>query len=123
MLLFLAALAAQVPSTTPAAEPVATAAKSWPTREGEVVLRNFRFRSGEFLPELRMHYTALGTPHRNSAGVVDNAVMVLHGTGGSGKQFLRPQFADELYGPGQSFFNDTATTEIYTLTLHGGSSK
>ena len=56
---------------------------------------------GEVLPELRMHYTMLGSPHRNAQGQIDNAVMVLHGTGGDGKQFLRPQFADELYGPGQ----------------------
>ena len=48
-----------------------------------------------------MHYTSLGTPRRNAQGQIDDAVMVLHGTGGSGKQFLRPQFADELYGPGQ----------------------
>jgi homoserine O-acetyltransferase len=48
-----------------------------------------------------MHITTLGSPHRNAAGQIDNAVMVLHGTGGGGKQFLRPQFADELYGPGQ----------------------
>jgi homoserine O-acetyltransferase len=48
-----------------------------------------------------MHYTTLGQPHRNKAGEIDNVVMVLHGTGGDGKQFLRPQFADELYGPGQ----------------------
>src|SRR3954454_2214056 len=81
--------------------PSASATKSWPTREGEIVLRDFRFRSGEVLPELRMHYATLGQPHRNAAGVIDNAVMVLHGTGGDGKQFLRPQFADELYGPGQ----------------------
>jgi len=66
-----------------------------------VVLKDFAFRSGESLPELRMHYTTLGAPHRNAAGVIDNAVMVLHGTGGTGQQFLRPQFADELYGPGQ----------------------
>ena len=65
------------------------------------MLKDFRFRSGEALPEVRMHYTALGNPHRNAAGEIDNAVMVLHGTGGSGQQFLRPQFADELYGPGQ----------------------
>ena len=93
MLLILAALAAQ------SAELPATV---WPTREGDVVIRDFRFRSGEALPELRMHYATLGTPHRNVAGEIDNAVMVLHGTGGSGRrQFLRPQFADELYGPGQ----------------------
>ena len=66
-----------------------------------MILKDFRFRDGEFLPQLRMHYTTLGQPHRNAAGVIDNAVMVLHGTGGDGKQFLRPQFADELYAPGQ----------------------
>ncbi len=51
--------------------------------------------------DVRMHYTTLGQPHRNVRGEIDNAIMVLHGTGGTGKQFLQPQFADELYGPGQ----------------------
>ena len=69
--------------------------------EGDVTLANFRFRSGETLPELRMHYATLGTPRRDAAGNIVNAVMVLHGTGGSGRQFLAPQFANELYGPGQ----------------------
>ncbi|MFL6745356.1 MAG: alpha/beta fold hydrolase [Sphingomicrobium sp.] len=103
MLLLLAALAAQTPSAPPSGwgASAPASAKQWPTREGDVVLRNFRFRDGESLPELRMHYMTLGRPHRNSAGEIDNAVMVLHGTGGDGKQFLRPQFADELYGPGQ----------------------
>ena len=97
MFLFLAALALQpAPAATPAAAPV-----SWPTREGDVSLAGFKFRSGETLPRLNMHYTTLGQPHRNSAGEIDNAIMVLHGTGGSGQQFLRQQFADELYGPGQ----------------------
>jgi len=100
MLLFLAAAAAQAPQTAPPT-PVAVAAKTWPTKEGDVRLKDFRFGSGETLPELRIHYTTLGSPHRNAAGVIDNAVMVLHGTGGTGQQFLRPQFADELYGPGQ----------------------
>ena len=99
LLLFLAAGAAQ--PAQPAAPPPIVLAKSWPTREGDVVLKDFRFRSGETLPQLRMHFTTLGSPHRNAAGAIDNAVMVLHGTGGDGKQFLRPQFADELYGPGQ----------------------
>src|ERR1051325_3061512 len=69
--------------------------------EGDVVLRDFRFRSGEILGELRIHYATLGRPHRDARARIDNAVMVLHGTGGSGRQFLAPQFADELYGPGQ----------------------
>jgi homoserine O-acetyltransferase/O-succinyltransferase len=93
MFALLAAVALQ------AAQP--SAHKTWPTREADVVLKNFRFGDGESLPELRMHYTTLGSPHRNAQGQIDNAVMVLHGTGGDGKQFLRPQFADELYGPGQ----------------------
>ncbi|MDF7774132.1 alpha/beta fold hydrolase [Sphingomonas sp. AOB5] len=76
------------------------AAQPWPTKEGDFVIRDFRFRTGETLPELRIHYTTLGTPHRGKDGKIDNAVMVLHGTGGTGKQFLVPQFADELYGPG-----------------------
>jgi len=97
--LFLAAAAAQ---PSPAVQPTApTATRAWPIREDEVVLKDFRFRTGEAMPELRIHYTTLGSPHRNSAGRIDNAVMVLHGTGGTGQQFLRPQFADELYGPGQ----------------------
>jgi homoserine O-acetyltransferase len=99
LLLLLAAAAAQ-PSPAPQS-PVSAIVKTWPTREGDVVLKDFRFRTGEMLPELRMHYTTLGSPHRNAAGQIDNAVMVLHGTGGTGQQFLRPQFADELYGPGQ----------------------
>jgi len=84
-----------------AAQAAAPPAKVWPTREGDVVLKDFRFRDGESLPQLKIHYTSLGSPHRNAAGQIDNAVMVLHGTGGDGKQFLRPQFADELYGPGE----------------------
>ena len=100
----LAALAAQAAAAPPIVKsPVVpvTAGQAWPIKEGDVVLKDFAFRSGESLPELRMHYTTFGQPHRNAAGVIDNAVMVLHGTGGTGQQFLRPQFADELYGPGQ----------------------
>jgi homoserine O-acetyltransferase len=80
---------------------VQPAPRSWPTSESDVILKNFHFEDGESLPELKIHYTMLGKPHRNTAGEIDNAVMVLHGTGGDGHQFLRPQFADELYGPGQ----------------------
>ncbi|MBV9881391.1 MAG: alpha/beta fold hydrolase [Sphingomonadaceae bacterium] len=69
--------------------------------DGDVVLPDFHFRSGETLPQLRIHYATLGTPHRDGAGHIDNAVMILHGTGGTGRQFLAPQFANELYGPGQ----------------------
>ena len=73
------------------------------------MVRNFRFRSGETLPELRLHYTTLGEPRRDAHGRVVNAVMVLHGTGGSGKQFLSPQFADVLYGPAAPSTSDAGT--------------
>ncbi|MBA2918881.1 alpha/beta fold hydrolase [Sphingomonas sp. MAH-20] len=125
MSLALAMLAMQAtPAAAAPSAPAATpAAKQWPTREGNFTVRDFRFRSGETLPEVRLHYTTLGSPHRNARGEIDNAVMVIHGTGGSGKQFLRPQFADELYGPGQPL----DITRYYIILPdnvgHGGSSK
>ena len=102
-LLLAAALAQAAPATPPSARgapPVATPRHVWPTREADFAVPRFRFRTGETL-DLRLHYTTLGQPHRDAAGEIDNAVMVLHGTGGSGQQFLNPLFADELYGPGQ----------------------
>jgi len=71
------------------------------THEGDFVVKNFQFRSGETLPELRLHYTTLGKPATNAQGRVTNAVLILHGTGGTGHQFLTPIFAGELFGPGQ----------------------
>jgi homoserine O-acetyltransferase len=71
------------------------------TTEGDFVVKNFQFRSGESLPELRLHYTTLGKAARDAEGRVRNAVLILHGTGGTGQQFLSPIFAGELFGPGQ----------------------
>ena len=96
---------------------------AWPTRKADVTLREFRFATGESLPQLRIHYTTLGTPHRNARGEVDNAVMVLHGTGGTGKQFLSPQFANELYGPGQPLDISRYFIILPDNIGHGGSSK
>ena len=89
----------------------------------DLVVRNFHFRSGETLAELKIHYYTLGTPQRDATGKVTNAVLVLHGTGGTGRQFLQPQFADVLLAPGGLL--DPAK---YFLILpddigHGGSSK
>ena len=61
----------------------AAPASHWPTQDGTVSLANFRFGNGETLPELKLHYLTLGTPHRNAAGHVDNAILLLHGTGGN----------------------------------------
>src|SRR5262249_35330452 len=70
-------------------------------REGDYVVRDFRFESGEILPAVRLHYRTLGEPVRDAAGVTRNGVLLLHGTGGTGVQFLQPQFAGEMFGPGQ----------------------
>src|SRR6202034_2550036 len=67
----------------------------------DYVSRNFHFKSGETLPELRMHYASFGSPVRDANGRVTNAVLLLHGTSGAGEQFLAPQFAGVLFGPGQ----------------------
>src|SRR2546422_8336148 len=69
------------------------------TAEGNFVVKNFKFRSGETSPELRLHYTTLGKPVRDAQGRVINGVLILHGTGGSGHQFLQP-ITDETRGHG-----------------------
>jgi homoserine O-acetyltransferase/O-succinyltransferase len=79
----------------------AQAPPKYPVTENDYIAHNFKFKSGEQLSELRLHYRTLGKPERDARGQIKNAVLVLHGTGGSGAQFLLPQFADELYGPGQ----------------------
>lgn len=68
--------------------------------EGDAVLKDFRFTSGQSLPALKIHYRTLGKPQRDASGKVTNAVLITHGTGGSGAQFLRPEFAGELFATG-----------------------
>ncbi|MGZ5960561.1 MAG: alpha/beta fold hydrolase [Rhizomicrobium sp.] len=69
-------------------------------QEGDFVVHDFKFKSGETLKDLRLHYTTLGKPVRDAHGRVTNAVLILHGTGGDGHQFLRPQFSGVLFTPG-----------------------
>ena len=76
------------------------AAQSLTPVEGDLRLKEFKFRSGETLPELRIHYRTYGTPVRDSGGAVRNAVLILHGTGGSGEQFIRPEFSGQLFRAG-----------------------
>ncbi len=78
--------------------------------QGNFVMRDFKFTSGDSLLSLRIHYTTLGTPHRDAAGIVRNAVLVLHGTTGNGRGFLSNTFAGELFGPGELL--DSATHYI-----------
>src|SRR5262249_35043431 len=63
--------------------------------------KDFHFQTGETLPELRIHYRTLGTPRCDAQGIVRNAVLIMHGTTGNGSNFIRPEFAGELFGPGQ----------------------
>lgn len=69
--------------------------------QGTFVIKDFQFKSGEKLPEVKIHYYTLGSPRKDSTGKVRNAVIILHGTGGSGRQFLTANFAGVLFGPGQ----------------------
>ena len=90
--------------------------------EGDYVIPNFKFTDGGTLPELRMHYRTLGAIHKDH-GHVDNAVLIMHGTGGDGTQFLNDRFGGELFGAGQPL---DATTHFIILIDdigHGKSSK
>jgi homoserine O-acetyltransferase len=75
----------------------------WPTQDGNYVIKNFHFGSGESIPELKLHYLTLGKPHRDAAGHTDNAILLLHGTGGDARSLLNPAFSEVLFGPGQPF--------------------
>ena len=85
----LSSLSAQQPSPLPS------------PKQGDYVVPDFHFSSGEELHGMRMHYATFGSPVRDAKGKVTNAVLLLHGTSGSGEQFLSPQFAGVLFGPGQ----------------------
>ena len=91
--------------------------------EGDHVVRNFRFATGEVLPELRLHYRTIGTPRRDQAGVVRNAVLLLHGTSGTGANFLAPDFAGQLFERGQLLDGNTHFIIIPDAIGTGRSSK
>jgi homoserine O-acetyltransferase/O-succinyltransferase len=106
------------------AGPSGVRAQSYPTpAESDFVVRDFRFQSGEALPEVRLHYRTVGTPRKDADGVVRNAVLILHGTGGTGRGFLSEGYAGRLFGKGQLL-----DAERYFIILpdnigHGGSSR
>ncbi|HEU4420374.1 MAG TPA: alpha/beta fold hydrolase, partial [Planctomycetota bacterium] len=109
-LLSAAALAAQEPR--------------WPAPvEGDFVARDFRCASGEVLPELRLHYRTIGKLVRDEAGRARNAVLILHGTTGSGANFLRPEFAGELFARGGLLDAERWFLVLPDAIGHGGSSK
>ena len=90
-----------LPSNPDSTAPGQTApASKWTTAEHSITLPNFKFGTGETLPELRLHYITLGEPHRNAEGHTDNAVLLLHGTGGNAHSLMNPLFSDVLFVPG-----------------------
>jgi homoserine O-acetyltransferase len=111
----------------PAADDHAAAASphaSWPNyQEGDFVIRDYVFRSGETLPELKLHYRTLGTAKRDAAGKIINGVLLLQGNTGTGANWLRRSLADELFAPGHPL----DATEYFIIMPdaigRGGSSK
>jgi homoserine O-acetyltransferase len=106
----LAGLAGLVSAPSPAAAAAAVPAPPLAPTEADCTFHDFKFASGEVLPELRLHYITLGHPARDAAGVVRNAVLILHGTTGSGSAFLAETFGGKLFGRGQLL--DAATHYI-----------
>jgi homoserine O-acetyltransferase/O-succinyltransferase len=85
-------------------------------KEGDWVARDFRFHTGEVLPEVRLHYRTIGKPE----GI---PVVVLHGTGSSGLSMLTPAFAGELFGPGQPLDAEKYFIILPDAIGHGNSTK
>jgi homoserine O-acetyltransferase len=96
----------------------------WPNlREGDFLIQDFRFRSGQTLPELRQHFITLGTPQKNAAGEIENAVLLIHNTTGTAKTWLEPSLGGELFGPGQPLDADRHFIVIPDCIGFGQSSK
>jgi homoserine O-acetyltransferase/O-succinyltransferase len=91
--------------------------------QGDFLINDFRFESGETLPLLKIHYRTLGKPVSDSSGIVRNAVLILHGTGGAGTQFLSQVFAGGLFGPGQPLDIEQCYIILPDGIGHGDSSK
>jgi homoserine O-acetyltransferase len=91
--------------------------------EGDFVIQNFKFKSGETLPELKLHYRTIGTPVRDAQGIVRNAVLIMHGTGGSGGGFLGNGFGGQLFDAGQLLDANKHFIILPDGIGHGGSSK
>ena len=92
-------------------------------RENSISIAHYKFRDGEPLPEVRLHYTTLGKPHKNSQGTIDNAVLLLHWTNASGQALLAPEFKEALFAPGAALDANHFFVIIPDAIGHGESSK
>jgi homoserine O-acetyltransferase/O-succinyltransferase len=98
--------------------------KTWPNQqEGNFVIKDFRFKSGETMPAVTLYYITLGSPRRNAPGEIVNAVILLHGTGGTARNWLMPSLADELFAPGEPLDAARYFIVIPDGIGRGGSSK
>ena len=91
--------------------------------EGDYTIHDFKFTSGETLPDLRLHYRTLGKAEKDAQGTTRNAVLIIHGTTGSGAQFIRPEFAGELFGKDQPLDATKFFIVLPDAIGHGKSSK
>jgi homoserine O-acetyltransferase/O-succinyltransferase len=102
----------------------AASATPWPNQQdGDFIIRDFKFASGETLAELKIHYTTFGTPKRNGAGEIVNGVLLLHGTSGTSRNWFIPTLADELFGEGQPLDAEKYFVIVPDGIGRGGSSK
>ncbi|HEY0181388.1 MAG TPA: alpha/beta fold hydrolase, partial [Rhodopila sp.] len=114
------------PSSSAAAE---RPAAPWDQRvnpdaiQADVWFDNYKFRDGETLPRLKIHYATLGTPHRNAKGEIDNAVLVLHWTGADGRALLSPTYTKALFDPGRPLDSRRYYLIFPDSVGHGQSSK
>lgn len=115
---FISALALATPASAQAAAGWSNAGK-----QSDFVVKDFQFTTGEVLPELKLHYTSLGQPRKDAQGKVRNAVIILHGTGGSGRSFMSATYAGELFGPGKLLDSSKFFIVLPDGIGHGGSSK
>jgi len=91
--------------------------------QGDYIARDVTFTSGESMAEVKLHYTTLGKPRKDADGTVRNAILVLHGTGGTGRGFLSQTFTGELFGPGKLLDSSQYYIILPDNIGHGGSSK
>jgi homoserine O-acetyltransferase/O-succinyltransferase len=99
------------------------AARNDGAAESDAVFKNYRFRDGEVLPEVRIHYATLGTPHRDDSGQIDNAVLVVHWTGSDGNALLSKNYMDALFAPGKPLDASRYFLVFPDNVGHGRSSK
>jgi homoserine O-acetyltransferase len=101
LLISLAAVAGATREQTQAQGQGAASPLMQEAQEGDYVAHDFHFKSGETMAELRLHYTTVGKPVKDASGKTTNAVMIMHGTTGSGRPFLGPGYGGKLFGAGQ----------------------